>query len=185
MGVSGTIKGVKYFKCDLGYAVFVTMDKLIMPSEKVAKVSKFTKHRTGSATDFTNVRKVVTRHSWVPMLSDEAPSPTSDDKKRVNTLPAKIQIPKLIMKPLSTKSHLIGTTVFFTDKHQNSVTGTVRWIGENEVDASEFVGVEAVSYCIIGKVLFVTFMHSIVLSYCKSGLVNHCSSGHSTLGFVG
>jgi len=146
VGVSGTIKGVEYFKCDLGYAVFVTMDKLIMPSEKVAKSAK---PRTGSASDFTNVRKVATRCISMPILSDEASNPTSNDRKHVNVLSAKTQVPKLTMKQLSKKSHLIGTTVFFIDKHQNSVSGTVRWIGENEVDASEFVGVEAVSYCII------------------------------------
>jgi len=134
MGVSGTIEGVEYFKCDPGYGAFVTVDKLIKPPEKV---SKSTKPQRGSAFDDS---EVANRHPSLPE------KPISDDEKCVSALPTKMQTSKLIMKPLSKKSHLIGTTVFFSDNHHNSVSGTVRWIGENEADATEYVGVEVVSY---------------------------------------
>ena len=141
--MSGTIEGVEYFKCDPGYAVFVAMDKLIKPPEKATKPNKFLKHQKGSASNFTGIKEVATRCPSLPnLLYEETPSPVCDHKQHID-LPAAIM--QLTVKPLSNKSHLIGSKVFFTDKHHNSVSGTVRWIGENVVDAAEYFGVEAVS----------------------------------------
>ncbi|XP_065915051.1 dual specificity protein kinase splB-like isoform X2 [Dysidea avara] len=156
-GVSGTIGGVEYFKCNPGCAMFVAIDKLTEIPEKASKSSQ-TLRRSMSQSINTDEEDVTIskRFSLQPVIEAQLPAfEIAPDKVRHGTLPVgtppqmksnlKLQPrPKaMTISESPAPCYEIGNKISFYDKYNRKLSGTLRWIGNNEVDGSKMLGVEA------------------------------------------
>jgi len=152
--VSSTIEGVEYFKCSPGYAMFVAIDKL---SEIPEKVHKHKGLRKSYSVDTVATKVTDTKTSRHVLLQSSGTIPLSvfedaTDQVRYNTMPASTLLQVKHDLLLNIKAKTISTSpsdgkVSFYDKHNRKLSGTLRWVGKNEIDGSKMLGVEAVSCC--------------------------------------
>jgi len=167
---SSTIEGVEYFKCSPGYAMFVAIDKLFEIPEKVHKHSKGLKKSYSVDTVATKVTDIKTSRHVLLQSGGTVPLSVFEDatdQVRHNTMPAStlLQVKQDLL--LSMKAKTISTTpldgkVSFYDKHNRKLSGTLRWVGKNEVDGSKMLGVEAVSWnyaCMLNLCTYVCLLH--------------------------
>ena len=166
--------------------MFVAIDKLTEIPEKASKSSQ-TLRRSMSQSINTDEEDVTIskRFSLQPVIEAQLPAfEIAPDKVRHGTLPVgtppqmksnlKLQPrPKaMTISESPAPCYEIGNKISFYDKYNRKLSGTLRWIGNNEVDGSKMLGVEAVSYmhsvmCAMDEKLLIKFALSYIVFLSK------------------
>ena len=124
--------------------MFVALDKLSEIPDKDGKSKTLRRQNSiSNPPDIAADRDVTKLRCLSLRLKSKAQSPKFEverGKVQFSTLPRGTPLSKLKVMP----SYKIGDKIYFYDKHNRKLSGTLRWIGESE-NGLDIVGVEAVS----------------------------------------